>query len=167
MSVASGGGNLLIYTDTIFYDDSNCTLLRHIVAAHWHNLEQMPLLSLFGSLSREDYLQVLRVRSGTSYSDSKETSNILRAAAARARSSLRQCVIANTDDMHASSQLVAHHFPWLGRALAADSVPHANTRDVQRHPSVVLPNGKWSHRDCQWHFNFKLKDHGALVPSSH
>jgi hypothetical protein len=128
----------------------------------------MPLLSLFGSLSREDYLQVLRVRSGTSYSESEseETSNILRAAAARARSSLRQCIIANTDDMHASSQLVAHHFPWLGRALAADSVPHANTRDVQRHPSVVLPNGKWSHRDCQWHFN--LKDHdGALAPPSH
>ena len=115
-------------------------------------LLQAPLLALFGSLQPQDYV--------------RRNLEAIGAAKERAMHNLQRCVVANTDDMHASSQLVAHHFPWLGRALAADSVPHANTRDVQRHPSVVLPNGKWSHRDCQWHFN--LKDHdGALAPPSH
>lgn len=65
-------------------------------------------------------------------------------AAARAKQALETCVIANSDDMRASSTLIAHYFPWLGRALAEDAVPHSNSRDAQLHPGVILPNGACS-----------------------
>jgi hypothetical protein len=63
-------------------------------------------------------------------------------ASATARHSLRQCVIANTDDMKGSEQLVAHYFPWLSDALRANTVPRDNTRESQKHPTVVLPDGE-------------------------
>ncbi len=58
-----------------------------------------------------------------------------------ARANLQRCVIANTDDMEASEELVAHFFPWLSHALKADAVPKSNDRAHHRHPTVVLPDG--------------------------
>lgn len=62
-------------------------------------------------------------------------------AAAVARHNLRACLIANTDDMEASEELIAHFLPWLSDALRADAVPRSNDRARQRHPTVVLPDG--------------------------
>jgi peptidyl-tRNA hydrolase len=54
---------------------------------------QVPLLALFGSLQPEDYVN----RSGEA----------IAAAKLRAMHNLQRCVVANTDDMAASADMIA------------------------------------------------------------
>ena len=62
-------------------------------------LAQVPLLALFGSLQPEDYV----ARNSTAIAAAKE----------RAMRNLQRCVVASTDDMAASAELVAYVVPPL------------------------------------------------------
>ena len=55
---------------------------------------QAPLLALFGSLQPQDYV--------------RRNMEAIAAAKARAMRNLQRCVVANTDDMRASAELVSY-----------------------------------------------------------
>ena len=55
---------------------------------------QAPLLALFGSLKPQDYV--------------RRNMEAIAAAKARAMRNLQRCVVANTDDMRASAELVSY-----------------------------------------------------------
>jgi hypothetical protein len=85
---------------------------------------QVPLLAQFGSLQGEEF--------------ASGNATAMERARARALLSLDRCVVANSDDMAASEVLVAHFLPWVSQLLAADTVPHHNTRASQRHPGITV-----------------------------
>lgn len=101
----------------------------------------VPLLKLFGSIRIDDTLQPLYV----SQADIDNATAVAKNLAVR---NLRRCVVANTDDMPASMELINHFFPWL--ALAIDAVNRnastaggvkVNGREGVTHRHIMMPDG--------------------------